>query len=381
MARSTTLARKKAELQPYLQALPAASGVYRFYDVTGALIYVGKSVCLRDRVRSYFTGTATTKKLRRLRQEICRIEWDETGSELEALLLESRMVKRHQPRFNVMLKGFVPLPYVRIDQDDPFPVLEVTRSPAPDGATYFGPFHRQQALEAAVGGLSDALRLRTCATPGDRLVGQRPCYRYEFGTCAAPCLGEVDEEEYALSIARASAVFEGREQSAMETLRERMERAAERLQFEIAARLRDAIKHVQAVSGRQHALVSAVRGLNLVAACPSRHSDSLSLFVFCSGRLVLQEDVPTEALCESAARREWAERLVVAGLSLPPASAANIDSGVLDEVQIVTAWMRQKTREGEYWPIDPAGEPWALAAQLEGWLAARAAVAPARLAA
>jgi excinuclease UvrABC nuclease subunit len=369
MARSTALYRRKTELQARLRALPAAPGIYRFYDVSAALIYVGKSVCLRDRVRSYFTGQAASKKLRRMRQEISELDWEKTGSELEALLLESRLIKRHQPRFNVLLRDFVPLPYVRVDTADLYPRLEVTRSPQRDGATYFGPFHSQACLEAGVSALADALRLRDCTIAGSALHKQRPCYRHEFGTCSAPCLGAVTEAGYREAVESACAVLEGSDHSVLEALRNRMERAAERLQFEIAARLRDAIGHIEAVSGRQHALISAIHDLSLVAACPSRHSENLCLFVFQSGRLVLQEDLPRAELKDPVSRGACAGRLIAAGTAQAAVPDTRLDTSLLDEIQIVTSWMKQKTREGAYWQIPAEIPSDTLILSLDGWLA------------
>ena len=202
-------------------------------------------------------GQAATKKLRRMRQEISRLEWEVTGSELEALLLESRLVKQHQPRFNVLLREFIPLPYVRVDLEVAFPRLEATRSPGRDGATYFGPFRSRETLEAGVAALADALQLRDCAGPGALLAKARPCYRHEFGTCSAPCLQAVDEAAYRGAVDQACAVFDGRGAPVLAMLRERMERAAEQLRFETAARLRDAVRHIEAVAGRQQALLQA----------------------------------------------------------------------------------------------------------------------------
>src|SRR5262249_17619893 len=121
--------RLSPELQARLKEVPSRPGVYLFHDQSSAIIYVGKSVCLRDRVRTYFSGRPATRKLRRLRREINAIEWQLTGSELEALLLESRLVKQHLPRFNTLLRNFRASPYLRIDWEDPFPLLEITREP------------------------------------------------------------------------------------------------------------------------------------------------------------------------------------------------------------------------------------------------------------
>lgn len=368
MRTGSALYRCKSRLRERLNALPAAPGIYRFYDVSGAIVYVGKSVCLRDRVRSYFTGKATTTKLRRIRQEVTELDWCETGSELEALLLESQLVKRHHPRFNVLLRSFFPRPYVRVDLRSPFPRLEITRQPQRDGASYFGPFPNQSALEAAVEALTDALQLRNCDIPAERLLAHGPCYREELGVCSAPCRGNVTAEEYQQAVRNACGAFEGSGERALLAIQQRMERAAERLQFETAARLRDALRSVQAITGRQQALISAVEELSLVAACPSRQAASLCLFVFRSGRLAFQEDVPEAELRCPARRRSWAGRLLAAK-GPAPNPEPGIDPTLLDEIQIVTAWMKQRTQEGTYWRIPDEVDPEQQAAELEAWLA------------
>jgi excinuclease ABC subunit C len=380
MSTGSALYRCKARLKERLTSLPAAPGVYRFYDVSGAIVYVGKSISLRDRVRSYFTGKAATKKLRRMRQEVTELDWSETGSELEALLLESQLVKRHHPRFNVLLREFFPRPYVRVDLRAAYPRLEITRQPKRDGASYFGPFRNQTTLETAVGALTDALQLRDCDTPEARLPAHGPCYRHELGTCSAPCLGAIDSEAYHRALRTACDAFEGQSDGALSALRMRMEQSAERLQFETAARLRDAIRSVEAVAGRQHALRSAVEELSLAAACPSRHRDRLCLFVFRSGRLAFQEDVPYSQIHEIETRRAWVERMLQA--KLPPARTdRGIDTTLLDEIQIITAWMKQRTREGSYFRLNEAAEPEAAAVLLEEWLLAQVLEPPRRLAA
>lgn len=368
MAGSTVLSRKKAQLEPRLRSLPNGPGIYRFYDAGGNLIYVGKSVCLRDRVRSYFNGRAPSKKIRRLRQEISDLDWQRTGSELEALLLESRLIKRHQPRFNVMLKEFIPLPYLRVDFHDPFPRLEVTRSPRRDGADYFGPFRSQATLEEAVKTLADALKLRDCTIRGEDLPRQRVCYRYELGACSGPCVGAVSQSEYAEAVEAVRDVFAGRERRVLASLRDRMERAADRLQFELAARLRNAMRHIEALSGRQHVLVSAVRELSLVAACPALEPGSVSLFAFHAGRLVLQADLTAAELRDPDTCRAWAGRLFAAIADSQELDPKNLDAELLDEIQIVSAWMRKNTATGAYWQLTPSQAPEATLDGLTEWL-------------
>lgn len=337
------------------------------------MIYIGKSVCLRDRVRSYFTGTPPTRKLRRLRREIRAVEWQETGSELEALLLESRLVKRHQPRFNTMLRGFRAATYIRLDWSDPFPRLEVTRQPRVDGADYFGPFRSQDALEAAVSTVSDSLRLRTCQLPGHRLTGTRPCYRMEFGYCAAPCASRVTVTEYRETVVEAVGIFGGQGESPLRVLEDKMTAAAEHLRFETAARLRDALGAIRGATGRQQALQSAIRRLHLLAACPSVREDSLSLFLFGSGRLLMQKEVARAALGDARRRKRLArefDRAYRKQRDLPvDTHPGAVSAETLDEIQIVSAWMRRRNREGSHLDLSAGAGSAPIVGLIDAWLA------------
>jgi excinuclease UvrABC nuclease subunit len=355
------LFRDRERLTDCLGGIPVSPGVYLFRDCTDGIIYVGKSVALRDRVRSYFIGRATNRKLRRLRQEVVRVEWREAGSELEALLLESRLIKRYQPRFNVLLRGFLPRPYLRVDLTDPFPRLDVTREPSRDGATYFGPFGSRKSLDAAVRTVADALRLRDCPVSGHRIREVRPCYRGELGTCAAPCRGntEAHSEAYSEAVDRACSLFRGDDTSLAE-LEQRMVQSAERQQFELAARLRDAMLHVRALAGRQQALASAVRSLTLVAACPALTQPDLCLFLFRSGHLVYEAAHPLEDFRTVTQRRRLARKLT--GLARTTREPDRVDAALLDEIQIVTHWMKQKTRSGDYFYLRDDSPGGALAA-------------------
>jgi excinuclease UvrABC nuclease subunit len=362
----------RADLKRRVAELPQRPGVYQFLDTAGAIIYIGKSVRLRDRVRSYFTGRAPTRKLSRLRREIAGLDWIETGSELEALLLESQLVKRHLPRYNTLLRDFRAAPYLRIDWHDPFPRLEVTRTVKADGAEYLGPFGSRGALAAAVDAIANAVQLRTCEGSGAGLPGTRPCYRLELGHCLGPCAGAA-AEEYRAAMRSAADLFAARGDSPLRLLEEKMHAAADQLRFEAAARLRDALAAIRAASGRQQALLSAVRRLNLLAACPSRREDQVALFLFAAGRLVLQKEVAVAALREPAARTRLAAEVAAVQAAQPPPPAdvtpETLPPAALDEIQIVSAWMRQRTREGVHLELPPGSDPGQRADQIGSWLA------------
>src|SRR5262245_20831155 len=209
MPQLAALPRGYAAVRVRLGELPACPGVYLFRDRSGRLLYVGKSVCLRQRVRSYFGERAGRfQKLRRLRSRVAAVEWTETGSELEALLLESRLVKHHHPPFNTLLHRHRHLVFLRLDLTDLFPRLEVTERLCRDGARYFGPFTLTADADRLPDIRSDPLRLRTCHPPGNRLHRIGPCLRRDLGLCHAPCIRPTDRAAYRDAVQSAILSFD-----------------------------------------------------------------------------------------------------------------------------------------------------------------------------
>jgi excinuclease ABC subunit C len=332
-----------------LGAVPDCPGVYLFQDAQVRVIYVGKSIHLRQRVRSYYQKRAEeSRKLLRLRQEARSLAWIPTGSELEALLLESQLVKRHLPRFNVLLRNYRNYPFIRVDFAESYPRLEVTRVLQRDEAQYFGPFRAAGAIEKVVETLSDALRLRTCEASGRALTSQRPCLRFDFGRCEAPCAREVDRERYRQALEQACRLFEGQGEPLFELLQGRLEQAAERLQFELAARLRDAIRDIRRLVGKQQALLSAVRNLNLIAVCPSRRPDAVELFLFSAGRLLEQREVELSVLAQPRAVRSLLRQIMERYGDSQAAPGMRVEQEVVDQIQIVSEWLRRRSGEGRH---------------------------------
>lgn len=378
----TALPRSYEKVRARLAALPASPGVYLFRDADGRVLYIGKSVCLRKRVRSYFYARADdSRKLKRMRCEIRAVEWICTGSELEALLLESRLVKENQPRYNVLLRHFHHYPFIRVDLRDGYPRLEITRQLQRDGALYYGPFHNGRGVQQVVDALADALGLRTCEGPGADLPGRRPCLRRDLGRCLAPCTETGVESVYAQAVHEACDLFDGRSDRVFRVLTGRMERAASHLQFETAARIRDALLQIRQLVGKQQALTSAVRSLNLVAVCPSSRAGRVELFVFSQGRLVMQREL-TDPEVEAPSGLDFflcelAQRYAIARGE----TSLQVEQEVLDQIQIIAGWLKDRTGEGRHreLPEEPKrlapGAP--EAAALAAWLReAAAAVMP-----
>jgi excinuclease ABC subunit C len=345
----TDLAGPPTEVRRRLGQLPDGPGVYLFRDSQERILYVGKSIHLRQRVRSYFqSGAEESRKQRRLRHEACSLAWIPTGSELEALLLESRLVKRHLPRFNVLLRNYRNYPFIRVDLAETYPRLEVTRVLQRDEAQYFGPFSGAGAIERVVETISDALKLRTCEASGPALQGLRPCLRLDFGRCDAPCIHAVDREHYRQAIEQACRLFEGQAEPLFDLLQGRLEQAAERLQFELAARLRDAIRDIRRLVGKQQALLSAVRNLNLIAVCPARQARAVDLFLFSAGRLLEQREIELIVLDHARRRKALVRQLMSRYSDFQTTVGTRVEQEVVDQIKIVSDWLRRRRGEGHH---------------------------------
>jgi excinuclease ABC subunit C len=239
-------------LRSAIAALPRGPGVYVFRDQAGEILYVGKAKSLRDRVRSYFRGDAADSlKLSRLVPRIAAVESYLTGSEPEALLLESNLIKEYRPRFNVQLRDDKTFPYVKVTVAEPYPRVLVTRSLEPDGSRYFGPFTGVGTMRRALRLICRRYSVRTChyALPGQ--APDRPCLDYHIERCEAPCVGLQDRTDYLAAIDEVLRILSGHTAELKREIRERMREAAAALEFETAAEMRDVIRGLDVLERRQ----------------------------------------------------------------------------------------------------------------------------------
>ena len=236
------------EHKAFTAALPRRPGVYRMFDAAHELLYVGKARSLKDRVSTYFAASNVNPKVQALVQLIADIEVTVTNSETEALLLEYNLIKAHKPRFNVVLRDDKSFPYVQLCSDHEFPRLAFYRGARSAPGRYFGPFPTAWAVRDTLNQLQKLFRIRNCR---DSFFANRsrPCLQHQIGRCTAPCVGLIGREAYAQDVESAVKVLEGRSDEVNATLQKRMEEAANRLEYERAAQIRDqlaALKHIQA---------------------------------------------------------------------------------------------------------------------------------------
>src|SRR5690349_20494367 len=240
-----------AKLQEKLDALPTEPGVYLMKDRRGQIIYVGKAVNLRNRVRSYFTRTGDTRAFIALLDTLLGdLETVLVHNEKEALLLENELIKKHKPRFNVLLKDDKQFISLRLDRTQAYPRLEVVRKYERDGARYFGPYSSASAIRETLRIINRYFHLRTCT---DHVLAnrKRPCLLHQIGRCPAPCVYPVPEDEYRKSVDEVMLFLEGKAGELVDGLRARMKQASAELKFEEAARIRDQLRAIERSLERQ----------------------------------------------------------------------------------------------------------------------------------
>ncbi|MEA1996424.1 MAG: excinuclease ABC subunit UvrC, partial [Gemmatimonadota bacterium] len=243
---------KKGKIEEKLASLPAGPGVYMMRDREGGVIYVGKAKVLSNRVRSYFRGMPASPKVEALVRRVADLEYIVTDNEVEALLLESNLIKEHQPRYNVNLKDDKLYPYLKVTVNEPFPRVYVTRRyQRGDKARYFGPYTSAGALRTTLEALKKIFTLRTCNLKLPERSPQRECLNFHLKKCSGPCRGHISKDEYRAMVTQVLHFLEGRTAEIEKKLEQSMREASESLDFELAARCRDRLAAVRKVSERQ----------------------------------------------------------------------------------------------------------------------------------
>lgn len=247
-----TAAERSAVLEQKLASLEPRSGCYLFKDGSGAVIYVGKAKSLRARVRSYFQSSSSDDRyfIPLLRNIVADLETVVTASEKEAAVLENDLIKRHQPRFNVKLRDDKDFLCLRLDKTKDFPRLETVRRPRADGARYFGPYHSATSARRTLHVVNKHFKLRTC-TDGEMKNRRRPCLQYQIKRCPAPCVYEVDRQQYGQQARAVELFLAGRHDQLTRELEHSMVDASDALEFELAALYRDQLRAVENIREKQ----------------------------------------------------------------------------------------------------------------------------------
>ena len=267
-----------------LKLLPENPGVYIMKNAAGKIIYVGKAVVLKNRVRQYFQSQRNhTPKVRAMVANVADFEFIMTASEVEALILECNLIKKHRPRYNISLKDDKSYPYVKVTLQDAFPRVYLTHRITKDGARYFGPYTNVTAVHESLKLLRRLFPLRNCKTLQDR-----PCLEYHIHRCLAPCVGKVDKEEYDEMIRSVLLFLEGRTEAVERELEARMKAAAADYQFELAARLRDQLAAVKKVAEKQN-IVTGAGDQDAIGMARAAVGVCVQVFFIRSGKMIGRE--------------------------------------------------------------------------------------------
>jgi excinuclease ABC subunit C len=329
-----------------LDTLPDRPGVYLYRSADRTVIYVGKAVVLKHRVRSYFQANRDPKT-RRLVSEIADLEWIVTDTELEALILENELIKRHRPRFNIRLRDDKTYPYIKLHWQEDFPKVSIVRRMERDGSRYYGPFTSGYAVRQTLDGLRRVFPYLDCTR---EITGRdpKPCLYFHIKRCAGPCIGAVDRDGYRQIIAGLADFLEGNSEEVLEKMKARMQQAAERLQFERAAMLRDQIRAAGQLVERQKVVSGKQEDEDVIAFAQDARTGEACVQVFFirRGKLIGRETFVLEGVnpeqngeMVSAFVKQFYDEAAF----VPPSILLQKD---LDERDIIEQWLRGR-RGGE----------------------------------
>jgi excinuclease ABC subunit C len=311
-----------------LQKIPVQPGVYLMKGVGGVILYVGKAKRLKHRVRSYFSSHLPSERIRTMVSQIADIEYIATDSELEALILEATLIKKHRPPYNVVLKDDKSFPYLKLTLNEEFPRILSVRKIKRDGAMYFGPYVKVGALNTTLKLLKRFFPLRLCS--GETLLQhrERPCFEYEIRRCLGICAGKCSKEEYWQVVEEAKLFLQGKKDDLLQELRERMEQRAAALEFEQAAQIRDQIEAVTRIMERQKMISTNFENQDILATAHKGSQVNVQIFFIRNGMLmgrkvfqfsevVQGEDERTEALAEREVLRAVVEQFYLKDVLIP----------------------------------------------------------------
>jgi excinuclease ABC subunit C len=328
-----------------LDRLPEAAGVYLMKGSRGEMLYIGKANALADRVRSYFQkGADLTPKNRLLVEHVVDIETMVTRSELEALILENNLIKRHRPRFNVILRDDKNYPYLRLPIKEAFPRFTIVRKIQNDGALYYGPYVPAGALRDTLRVIRKVFPLATCTIDIDGKA-ERACIEFEIKRCMAPCIGHQSSKEYHEIVKQARMFLEGRDTDLLDGLRAQMEAAAERESFEEAARIRDRIFNIERVLERQRVAQTENIDQDVVGLTREGSAANVQLLFVRGGLLVGRKDfhwgqvgdTPDEELIRSVIEQFYNKEIIPPKQVLLPIE--------LPEAELIAQWLSEKKGE------------------------------------
>ncbi len=333
------------KLQGILATLPSKPGCYLYRNAEGKIIYVGKAISLKNRVRSYFHADSShDNKTRRLVREIADIEWIVVGSELEALILEMNLIKKHRPKYNIRLKDDKRYPYIKIHWNEPFPRVTVTRNMEEDGSRYFGPYTSAWAVYQTLDVLRRIFPYLTC----DREItglDKRACLYFDIKLCIAPCIGASTQAGYRQMISDLMEFLGGRSEEIVKRLEADMQKASDEMRFEKAAAVRDQLKAIHSIIERQKIVFAAdYKDSDVLAMARTDGEACVQIFFIRGGKLIGREYFileGTEDTADTEVMAEFVKQFYTEAANIP--EQVMIPEEIqLEESKIIAQWLRSR---------------------------------------
>lgn len=332
---------KKKELRRKAMKLPLSPGVYLMHDKSGQIIYIGKAKALKNRVSQYFGSEKNhDNKVRRMVANVDWFEYIVTDSEFEALVLESSLIKQNQPKYNILLKDDKGYSYIRVS-GGPWPRITEVKKVEDDGAKYIGPYMSSWSIKQTIDSARKIFKLPDCNRKFPQDFGKgRPCLNYYIKQCCAPCRGKISEEEYNEAFQEALDFIKGGSSTSVKSLTEKMEQAAENLEFELAARLRDRINAIGMMRARQKVVASRVEEQDVFALAQGETHTAFEVFRFTGNKLSDRESFLTEGLePDPEARSEFLRQYYAIRDRIPPVVVLD---GPIEDEELLTRWLTER---------------------------------------
>lgn len=290
------------EILGKIKFLPEQSGIYIWKDKDGEVIYVGKAINLKNRIKSYLVDTAKDEKTTQLVKHIADLEYIIVNSNAEAYILESNLIKQYKPKYNIMLKDDKRYPFIKITLNEPFPRVIVTRELIKDGGKYFGPYTDTYSLRKTLRFLEWVFPIRNCKRiiPIDRIAFSRACMNYQMGKCPAPCVGYISKDEYMKIVRTMLNFFSGKHQEIMDEFRQEMNDASEAEKYEKAALWRDRILEMEKVQRRQSVFYADQRNVDIIGFYQELSIAFIVVLRMVNGKILHQESYPLSQIDDSS---------------------------------------------------------------------------------
>ena len=328
----------QSKIQEQLKLLPTNPGVYLMKNEQAKIIYVGKAINLKNRVKSYFQSSKNhSPKVKSMVEKISDFEYIITANEIEALILECNLIKKYRPKYNISLRDDKTYPYIKVTLNEDYPTVSITRKILKDGAKYFGPYTSAGAVHEVLNLLKKLFQIRSCR----QMNTKRPCLEFHIKRCLAPCTGRVAKSQYREMIKSLCLFLEGRNEVVLKELTSRMQIAAENFQFELAAKLRDQVLAIEKISAKQNIIIGS-SDQDIIGLARKADEACIQIFFIRSGKMIGRDHFllnGTEDETDSALLNAFLEQYYNKATFIPKEILLPAE---IENEEILSAWLSQK---------------------------------------